>query len=997
MLFSRWIGTRKPSKYSFAKKDKRMKSLPHRKPMLLVYFLSGISGLIYQVVWLRLMAEIFGNSTYALSTVLAAFMAGLAIGSWQGGQRIAQAKSSVTVYIKLELGIAVTAAITSILLANFYGWYAPIYRLIDGNLIALSIAQFIFCFVLIFLPTMLMGATVPTMARIIMNQVDKIGRDFSSLYALNTLGGMIGVLLSSFLLIEHLGLYWTLAIAITLNLLIGLGVFFLFREPVDTSPIDQSNDSQDSHIRNQLSLFAMLIIPAVGFATGFIAFSLEILWTRSLVFYVGNTTYSFALILLLILMGIAGGSFLVQKFVHRIKNTWHWVVGILCVIAIGTLASIPLFHSVFAMPAFTPDLDSWSGYLIQNLFKTALVVFIPSFGMGLTFPLLNSIYIESIQFVGKRVGSLYAWNTLGAIIGSLVTGFLLIPIFGISAAIAGTAVLILGVSAVIIWYLYSRKHPRLTSAMGGGLLFLFTTSWLIVVQYPDYPMFRSYDEHDIDEVLFYDEGVTATTTVYLTEQNDKKMTVDGVLMGGDFPKAMRKQVILADLPLLLRPNAKTIYVVGLGTGITFEEFFHQQPEAKILCSEISSSVINGSELFQSLSTRVSTIPNVDLLFEDGKNYLKFYPDLFDVISSDTMLKKGSAGNSTMYSKEYYTLCRDKLTDSGLFIQWVPLYLSPDIQHIILNTIRQVFPHTTLWYVGDEALVHISSIKPLDLDISILQKTFNQADLKKSFDRIGIESLDAILSTYLMDDFYIDSMLQTSDVNSIVHPIVEFMTPRELTSNSAALVIENLIKLLESSAVLTKSPRVLSIEDVPMKTLKLLDHHSKQFKTIMDGLMYGYAGKTKQAKRIIANVLAQNPEDSNARHYLGISNAYPTDSDKARKQLEAGIVLRELGSDSLARVLLGNSLSIKPKNLFALNELSLVYLSMGDLKNAISITEDMIAIDPKNSLFYFNLGYYFELAKDYPKAMLAYNMSKSLNSSNSTLDQRMHDLDLVMSK
>lgn len=958
-----------------------------RKPMLLVYYLSGVSGLIYQIVWLRLLAEIFGNSTYALSTILAAFMAGLALGSWLGGTRISKVSKVIHLYIRLEIGIAVSAALVTILFVNYSGWYAPIYSQLQHSLSLLTIIQFIVCFLLVFIPTTLMGATVPTMAHIIITRIQNIGHDFSVMYALNTLGGMTGVVFTSFLLLEYVGLYGTVGIAVSINLLIGLGVLLLFGRTNEDEVTIVKNSRDSSLPLSSTPSFKLWIIPIVGFSTGFIAFALEILWTRSLVFYIGNTTYSFALILLLILFGIAAGSLLVQRFADRIQNKWNWVIGVLMLVAIGVFTSMPLFHSVFRGSTFAPDLNTWGGYLVQNLFKTALVVLVPSFGMGLTFPLLNALYIESIQVVGKKVGTLYAWNTLGSILGSLLTGFLLIPFFGISASIAGTGIILLSVSFFIAWHTYSSLIPKFRFQLSWLLVIILFASWYQLVAKTEYPEFRSYDENDIEEVLYYDEGVAATTTIYLTKAQEKKMTVDGVLMGGDFPKAMRKQIILADLPLLLRPDAEMIYVVGLGTGITFQEFHTQKPEAQIVCAEISASVMRGSQLFQALSTRVDSEPNVHLYFEDGKNYLKFHPEHYDIISSDTMLKKGSAGNSVMYSEEYYALCRDKLSDDGIFIQWVPLYLSPEIHQIILNTIREVFPHTSLWYVGDEALVHISSRQPLKLDFSTLEKTFESEMLKTSFEQIGINSLEAMLSTFLMGDTRIDSIINTSLVNSVVHPIVEFKTPRELTFNSYALVIENLMNLVESAEPISDNRLVLITENMsPADKQKLLSY-STNFHSIMTGLMYSYAGKAKAAKQIIARVLTSNPEDSNARHYLGISDTYADDHVKARNLLEAGIVLREMKSDSLALTMIRRNLELDPGNLLALNEESLIHLSMGNIDDAISVTKKMISVDPGKALFHFNLGYYQEISGKYSDALSEYQKAKLLDPNISTIDQR----------
>lgn len=954
--------------------------------LLSVYYLSGISGLVYQVVWLRLISGIFGNTTYAISTVLAAFMAGLAIGSWQGGKYIGKSKSPINFYVILEIGIALSAIVITTLLVNFHDWYSPVYQYLSAHLTFLTISQFILGFLLIFAPTAFMGATVPTMARIVITNMKTIGNDFSLLYALNTLGGMTGVILSSFYLIEHVGLYWTLTFAVSLNLLIGLTVFLKFKKPENqTLRVESEPHNTTSSTPTGNSNPSTVVV--VAFLTGFFAFGLEILWTRSLVFYIGNTTYSFALILLFILFGIAIGSLVIQRISDYLTNKWIWISSTLVVIGIGTFASIPLVHYVFSLQLFEPARSSWFIYLLQNSLKTSLVVLIASIGMGITFPLLNTLFVGSIQAAGRKIGTLYAWNTFGSILGSLITGFILVPGFGITSSMMAFVILIFA-TAAISWTRTTSFSVRRRSISLASISIGFSGLFILSLTADVYPFFQSHDEKDMAEVIYYEEGLSATTTVYLNNNGDKKMTVDGVLMGGDFQKAMRKQLILADLPLLFRPNAENIYVVGLGTGITFEEFHKQKPDAQVVCAEISESVITGSKHFQALSTHVNTTPNVHLLYEDGKNFLKHYKGKLDIISSDTMLKKGSAGNSVMYSKEYYELCRDKLSEDGLFIQWVPLYLGGSIHRIVLNTIRDVFPHTTLWYVGDEALVHISSITPLQLEYGKLQETFKEKRLYQSFQSIGIEDIESILSTFIAHDNKIDEMIDIDRVNSMVHPVVEFKAPRELAENTYGLVIENLERLIKHSTSLTHAPDVLTQNLEKQGLMESLNGYHQRFKSIMQGLIYSYSGQVKLAKSYLSQALAANPDDSNARYYLGLSSAYSDDSQKARNYLETGIVLREQGLDSLAVDAIIRSLDIESNNLLAMNELSLLYARNGYLDHAISVTEQMIAIKPDESTFYFNLGYYQEQQRDTTQALSLYEKALSLNPGNQQIKTRL---------
>ena len=314
-----------------------------------VYFLSGISGLIYQTVWLRLLAEIFGSTTYALSTVLAAFMAGLSVGSWGGGEQASRSPSLVRTYVRLELGIGISAMVVTVLLVSFHAWYDVIYQLLHTHLVWLTLSQFVLGFILILLPTALMGATVPIMAQIIIKQLDQVRQDFSLLYALNTLGGMTGVILSSFFLLENVGLYSTTGVAILINLLVGGSVFLFARSATGTLHASTANNSPSPP--KKIDTYKSKV-PAFAFASGFIAFGLEILWTRSLVFYVGNTTYSFALILLLVLLGIALGSLVINRITISLENAWGIMGTLFCLIGAGVLSSLPLFHVVFSNSFF---------------------------------------------------------------------------------------------------------------------------------------------------------------------------------------------------------------------------------------------------------------------------------------------------------------------------------------------------------------------------------------------------------------------------------------------------------------------------------------------------------------------------------------------------------------------------------------------------------------------------------------------------------------------
>ena len=642
--------------------------------------------------------------------------------------------------------------------------------------------------------------------------------------------------------------------------------------------------------------------------------------------------------------------------------------------------TIFLFTYVFQLGFFRPGHSNWVNFLFNNLLKTALIVLIPSFLMGITFPLLNKLYVNRIENVSNKVGNLYAINTIGAICGSLICGFLFIPILGINRSIVFISIIIFVlVSYLVFRFLFSEKYrPLIFSLLAvsiAGFVFLF---------YIKLPPFISYDEKDIEEILFYEEGVAATTKVYVNPAGYKKMTVNGVLMGGDFNKAMRKQKMLVYIPLLLKADVQNIYVVGLGTGITLKEFVNFSGSAKIDCAEICPSVLNGSKLFMNDIKDTYNSSKVRMLIEDGKNYLKITDQKYDIISSDTMLKRGSAGNGIMYSKEYYDLCNQHLTDGGIFIQWVPLYLSEEIHKMIIRTALKSFKFTSLWYVGDEAMVQISSNKPLSIDFDEFVSKFYESEFSSSLAEIDFTIPESILSIFFMDGIELEAYVGEGNINSVITPYVEFKTPRDFEAYKNVYL--NLSHLSEHKKSILDSPTILLnqnlLEDERNSIKKFVD----SFNYVVEGLKYFYRKDIINSKKMFAGALFRKPDDPNAKHYLGISNSNINDKRKARALLEYGIILSNMNKDSLAIPIFRESLGIAPRNLLTLNKLSLSLKKIGQLGEAINIAKIMVDIDPNNFLVNFNLGVFYEEAGRIRDALKMYEICNKIEPGNGTIKQ-----------
>ena len=933
------------------------------------------------------MGEVFGNSTYAISTVIAAYMAGLALGSWYGGKFNKKRSNQILYYLILEIGIGISALMVSLIILNIDNFYGIVYTFLNQNLTSLLIIRFLIGFILILLPTAFMGATLPTISKYIIRNFSKLGSDYSILYFVNTLGGLTGVVLSAFFMIEYFGLYITLFCAITLNILIGFLVYIIFyrsKRPEDLSIESEllisSSGSKPENSPTVFTEYNSSIILLTAFITGFTSFAYEILWTRSLVFFIGNSTYSYSLILIIFLFGIAAGSVLIKSFIDRIINFWKVIILTQSAIILFSILTIFLFTSFPHIDLFKPGHSNWINYLSHNLLTTSVIILIPAILMGITFPILNKLYINRIENVSNKVGNIYAVNTIGSIFGSLICGFILIPILGINRSIVFISLIIFVLVSYLIIKFFSLKKYRFFKF---SLPVVFIISFVILF-FINLPPFISYDEKDIEDIIFYEEGVSATTKVYLDPDGHKKMTVNGVLMGGDSNKAMRKQKMLAYLPLLLKQDVKDIYVVGLGTGATLVEFANFSGSAKIDCAEICPSVLNGSNLFFEDIKDLFSSPGVNILVEDGKNYLEVTDKKYDVISSDTMLKRGSAGNGIMYSKEYYDLCNQHLTDGGLFLQWVPLYLNEDIHKMVIRTALKSFSHTSLWYVGDEAMIQISSNKPLTIDYNEFKSNFINAEYFSSLVEIDFTKPESILSIFFMEGEELEAYVGEGKINSVINPYVEFQTPRDFESyKNVYLNISGLFKLKKS---ILDSPTILSTQNLSDDDKNSITRFVDSYNYIVNGLKYSYLNEVIKSKRMFTIALLRNPDDYNAKHYLGISESNNTDKRKARALLEHGIILSEMNEDSLAILIFRKSLSITPNNLLTLNKLSLSLKKDGRIGEAINIAQRMVKLDSNNFLANFNLGFFYEEAGRLKDALNVYEICDKMDPENKTIRQ-----------
>ena len=402
--------------------------------VFLLFLCSGVSSLIFEVVWLRQLSVILGNTVFAVSAVLTVFMGGLALGSFLAGRMIDRRNDPLRVYALIEISIGLLGFLLTSLLTQTGPVYILFHNSMGDNPILQYIARYVFSFFLLIIPTTLMGATLPVLSKFVVENKYSLGLNVGRLYALNTLGAAGGCYLAGFMLIGNLGIRMTVLIASALSVTVGALAWYYQKRLGESGFIIYESPVYESESSHKQSNFRILIL-GVFAISGFVALGYEVLWTRVLISYLGNSVYAFSTMLTTFLIGIALGSLVLSSFVDKRKRLVTCFGLIEVTIGFYVLLSLYMFGwgvDKLAMLRQPYPVWQWTGVRFMKAFA---LMFVPTFFFGATFPVASRIYTINFRRVGQSIGELYTWNTLGAIIGTVVTGFVLMPMLGIEKSL----------------------------------------------------------------------------------------------------------------------------------------------------------------------------------------------------------------------------------------------------------------------------------------------------------------------------------------------------------------------------------------------------------------------------------------------------------------------------------------------------------------------------------------------------------------------------------
>lgn len=793
--------------------------LARRRHLLLTccFFLSGATGLIYEVVWSRRLTLTFGATVLAVSTVLAAFFGGLALGSVIFGRVVDRRRDPVRIYALLEGAVGVFCFATPWLFGIVESAYVALQPAVAGQIWPERLLRFGLAAGVLLVPTTLMGGTLPALTRAFVQEGGDVGKRVARLYGINTLGAMVGAGVAGFALLSIFGLSTTVFLAAGLNLLImvlALGIHGVWPLPAvrraseAKAPEARPAGARSSRAPSRLMLWLLYIAYALS---GAAALVYEVAWTRVLCLSFGTSTYAFSATLVCFLAGIAIGSLsFATRFVQRVREPLV-IFGILqlllaaSVVALSPVlerlpyCTIAIYRALDNAPTWLTDLFggeklSRSFALMQSglLLTTFIVMIVPTFLMGITFPLVIRIATERVGVLGRRLGAVYASNTVGTVVGSFAAGFVLIPLIGVQQTLAvGVALnLLVGLAYVLPGVV---RAP--TTAVFGALLALGTaTGCVLLPQWNQsvmttgvYSRPEAYASIDLDalrsrNVIYYRDGLACTVSVS-TVTNDAGEWI--TLQSNGKPDAstgdMSSQLLTAHLPLLLHPDPRNVMIVGLASGCTVGAA-EQHPEVKQLdCVEIEPTMQEATQFFSASNHNCLADPRLRLHFDDARSYVLTTQEKFDVITAEPT-NPWIAGVANLFSSEHFLRLRDHLKPGGLVCQWIPFYnLGPRDLSCVLRTFEEVFPGSDLWVFPDLPVdgFLIGSTEPVRPDVAQFARRARAEKVASDIKESRLADEWDILGGYFYPVSRLIMALPPSEPNTDDRPIVEFAAPLRL--------------------------------------------------------------------------------------------------------------------------------------------------------------------------------------------------------------------------
>jgi predicted membrane-bound spermidine synthase len=718
-----------------------------------VLFLSGAAALIFQLLWIKQLSLVVGVDVYAVTTAVSAFFAGLALGSAIIGSRADGAARPLRLYALLELGIGLMGVGTTLALAHA----APLFASIES---AAGPVAWLLPFLLVGLPAVLMGGTVPVMLRSVTVDGMDVARAGGVLYAANTAGAIAGALAAPFVLIPLLGVRGSALAAAAFNLA-AAGVSAAMNASTDRIGANEGreggrgrtdkarlvrSDRGESNREGSARLALRLYAIAGGVALGY-----EVIWSQAIVQFISTRVFAFAIVLATYLAGLAMGSVLFASLAARIRHPWTAfgllvaAAGLAAVGGITTLGPWLLVLQSNAEEALRAMTGNELAAMCARFIVAAFgIVFVPTVLLGAAFPAALRL-AAGAERPGRDTGAVLAWNTAGGIAGTLLTGFVLVPAFGIVRSLGLLALAAAVLGAIAVW--------RESNGRGRSVVLAIAVASIAAVALtPEDQIARLLTaSRSRGNLLFYAESAGGTVAVVQQQAGPatfRRLYIQGVSNSGDALTSMRYMRLQALLPLLIhRGQPSSALVIGLGTGITAGALLAYPGLDRRVCAELLPAVIQAAPLFAGNFDAPSD-RRLEIRVRDGRRELLQNDARYDLITLEPP-PPSARGVANLYSRDFYELAKRRLRPDGLLAQWWPLPTQNDEDsRSLVRSFVDAFPHASVWTTELHEMLLVGSTGPMELDASRIAARFEQTSVAQALAAVGVMSPPALIATWI---------------------------------------------------------------------------------------------------------------------------------------------------------------------------------------------------------------------------------------------------------
>ena len=926
--------------------------------IMLIYFASGACSLIDEVVWVRLLKLTLGNTVYASSIVVSMFMGGLALGALIMSRYSDRIKEHLRLYALLETLVTISALLLPLALKfsdRIYIWF---YRTYDPTHGQLLVVQVIISAAILLVPSMVMGSTLPLLGRFVTALEKEAGHLVGKLYALNTLGAAAGCFLAGFVLIRAFGVMGALYIAAALNLLVAFGGWFLSRfsgvEIQEKTEAAAAKTTETAAVKTTDGRFYLLIL--AFFMSGLISIAYELLWMRSIIHLLGGATYVFSAVLTIYLLGNVIGAGIGSRLAKRLKTP---------ALAFAVTLSLLGLCGVFFLPALIlwistvlPNANnafkaiySWlsvSHYMIEPLLQSIFLFLVPAIIMGIGFPIALQAWTNHVHKVGRSTGTAYGANTIGAVIGGIVTGFVLIPLLGLQISISILGLLGIWIAAVMCLLFARGSRPiKRWSLVGVAVISTIITATMplnrfdtVVKLNPRLP--------DHFSLVAVKEGITTTVSLHKDLTDDSlRLYSSGQSVAGDNFIERGDQKMLGHFGVFLNSQAKKVLSVGFGSGETTACLSRHNLQS-IDCVEIAPEIVETSlKFFGHINLGERLDEEINLIYMDAKNYLHLTNRKYGVIINDSIHPRDFAENASLYTKEYFQSAKQCLTDNGMILSWLPTYDMPaSVFNSIIGTQLEVFPYVTLWYLTPHPapLVLVAGSKqqqyysPKHINNSLFKK-----GVQDSMADINIRNSMDVLTCYIADERDLRKHITDFSINSDYSPFVEFTTDNKTLHR----------QMIKRFVINPRSDTIYDhIDwtgfDEEQKTKWLADY--QQLYKALNHLFMAYDADTYLGKL------------EHCMDGLDVSPANPAllyfRKEVEQRLFQDSIAQLQLNKTDKVLVLANRMFKVHPKSAVAWIIKSIVLRTTGDMENALINARWAIKLAPESEEAHFNLGFIF---------------------------------------